>query len=109
MQSISSIISNPRNIYKKNKMKKKGVIMIFSFFLWISLIIIPTVIGFRLLRNHFPPAEITGNRIVGFSQFNGYPLYFDSLLIYFLITSTIFVFIFYLIISYVQKKFNKKN
>lgn len=90
-------------------MKKKQIIICISIFLWILLIVLPVVTEFRLFRGYFPPAEITSNRIIGFSQFNGYPLYFDSVLIYLLIISIIFIFIFYLLISHAQKKINKKH
>lgn len=50
---------------------------------------------FKKIRSFLPPPEITKDKIIGFAQYNGYPINFDTgffLLIVFLPVLILFVF-----------------
>jgi len=62
-----------------------------------ALIILFIFIGFKKIRMFFPPPEITSEKLVGFTQYFGYLIYFDSiifLLIIFLPVVILFIFSF---------------
>ena len=55
------------------------------FFKWIAMFFILSLlifISFRVLRKMFPLPEINQEKIVGYSQYYGYPLYFDTILFF---------------------------
>ena len=49
--------------------------------------------GFKKIRTIFPPPEINADKLIGFSQYFGYPLYFDTLFFFFLFFIPILTFI----------------
>ena len=64
-----------------------------------TIIISATIIfclmaGFKVIRAFFPPPEITKDKLVGFAQYFGYPVNFDTyifLLIIFLPVAVLFI------------------
>lgn len=36
------------------------------------------MVGFRTMRSVFPPPEITKDKLIGFAQYFGYPINFDT-------------------------------
>ena len=65
-----------------------GTVLAFSrtfFFNWIAMFFILSLlifISFRVLRKMFPLPEINQEKIVGYSQYYGYPLYFETILFF---------------------------
>jgi hypothetical protein len=51
------------------------------------------LLGFKKIRTSLPPPEIGSDRLVGFAQYFGYPLYFDAFLFFLLLFSPILLFI----------------
>lgn len=56
---------------------------------------------FRVIRSLFLPPEISSYKIVGYSQYYGYPFYYDTLAFFVLI---LFPSIIFLILCLVRKK-----
>lgn len=52
------------------------------------------LINFKKIRAIFPPPEIEANKLIGFAQYFGYPLYFDTIFFFFLIFTPVLTFIF---------------
>lgn len=73
---------------KRNKVFIKTLLL--SFVLLIIL-----MFSFKKIRAFFPPPEIGNDKLVGFSQYFGYPFYFDNLLFAFLIAFPVAVFLFF--------------
>ncbi len=69
--------------------------IISSAFLSIFLLV------FRYVRSFFPPPEISEFKIVGYSQYYGYPFYYDTLVFFILIFFPSAVF---LVLCFIRKK-----
>lgn len=52
------------------------------------------LVSFKKIRSLLPPPEINSNKLIGFAQYFGYPLYFDTIFFFFLIFVPILTFIF---------------
>ena len=63
---------------------KRNKVFLKTFLLSFTLLIV-LMFGFKKIRALFPPPEIGSDKLVGFSQYFGYPFYFDSLFFIFLI------------------------
>lgn len=70
--------------------------VLFEVFILFALIIGAIFFTFRYFRSLFYPPKITEDKIVGYAQYFGYPLHFDTIL--FLIFLMIPVFIFFYIL-----------
>lgn len=46
---------------------------------------------FRKLRSFMPPSQITQENVVGFAQYNGYPMYYDTVVFFIFIISPILI------------------
>lgn len=53
------------------------------------------LIYFKKIRALLPPPEISSNKLIGFAQYFGYPLYFDTIFFFFLIFIPILTLIFF--------------
>lgn len=82
---------------------KTREIIIVSFFLSFASEIV-LLLSLRWWRALFPPPEIESNKIVGYSQYFGYPFYFDSLYLMILIFAPLFILI---IIVFLFNKWKK--
>lgn len=84
-------MANSKSI--KLRIYKTGVITISSCIFFFLFLFICS----KYIRQSLPPPQILDNKIVGFSQFFGYPLYFDFylfFLILFIPVITFFIFYF---------------
>ena len=71
------------------------IIILKSLFISV-VILVGLIITFKKIRAIFPIPMINDDRLVGFSQYFGYPLYFDTLFFFFLVLVPIITFmIFY--------------
>jgi len=78
---------------------KKNNIFIKTFLLsFIALIVL--MVSFKKIRAVFPLPEIGSDKLVGFPQYFGYPLYFDNLFFLFIIISPAAIFLYF----YFKKK-----
>lgn len=59
--------------------------ILLEVFIHFTLIIGTIFFTFRYFRSLFYPPKIAENKIVGYAQYFGYPLYFDTLLFFFFI------------------------
>lgn len=59
------------------------------------------MVSLKKIRTLFPPPEIGSDKLVGFSQYFGYPFYFDYLLFIFLFVFPVTIFLFF---YYKEKK-----
>lgn len=89
---------------KKSIYIKRKILLGIAFSLWILGILL-LVLKFRELRNIFPPPKIEDDRIVGFAQYNGYPMYFDTIVFFSLIFSPVLI----LLAVYLFTKHSSKN
>ncbi|GEM_PF-5377710 len=78
--------------------KRLFIVLVKSISLWL-LSIIALGIGFRALRELAQQPQIDANKIVGYVQYFGYPIYFDSLVFN-------FIFILFIIIILVAIRMN---
>lgn len=65
------------------KIKKKELIQIVIFSL---ILIFSAFVLYKKMRGLFPPPQIGSEKLVGFAQYFGYPIYFDTIF-FFLIVS----------------------
>lgn len=72
-----------RRFFKQKTISFLFISLIFSFFLTICL-----VLSFRAIRDSLPPTKIENQKIVGYSQYFGYPLYLDTIVFFIFILST---------------------
>ena len=70
---------------------KKFKILIEGLF-YISIIYSIILLNFRQLRYSFSPPKTTENEIIGYAQYFGYPLYFETIIFFVFILSPIVVF-----------------
>lgn len=59
-----------------------------------TLLVFFLMVGFKKIRSFLPPPEITKDKLIGFAQYNGYPINFDTgvfLLIVFLPIVILFI------------------
>jgi hypothetical protein len=59
------------------------------------LLVLFVFFSFREMRAMIPPPEITGEKLVGFAQYFGYPLYFDTYIFALIILLPVLIFIFF--------------
>ena len=59
---------------------------------YISIIYLAILLSFRQLRSLFRPVKITEDDIVGYAQYFGHPLYFETIIFFVFILSPILVF-----------------
>jgi multisubunit Na+/H+ antiporter MnhB subunit len=64
-------------IYPKLSWLQKKVIVICSLSSFVSIAVL--LLGLRFFRNFFLFPQVLDNKIVGYSQYFGYPFYFDTL------------------------------
>lgn len=67
----------------KNKSNLFVLLTLGTFYLIVFIL-------FRNIRALFPPPEIYSNKIVGYSQYFGYPFYFDNILFWAILVVTFF-------------------
>jgi hypothetical protein len=65
------------------KLNSVRIILKLIFLWFMSLVFI--VILIKKIRPILPPTEINENKIIGFTQYNGYPFYFDLIIFFLLI------------------------
>ncbi|MDO8621275.1 MAG: hypothetical protein Q7R31_03260 [Candidatus Levybacteria bacterium] len=87
------IILAPMFLLLINLLNLKGFI---KFVIYLGLFDLTLFLSFRFLRTLFPLPEILGNKIIGYAQYFGYPIYFDNLvfIILFFIPALIFLILF---------------
>lgn len=54
---------------------RKAYFLIFVFY---TICLGIVILSFRIIRSWFPIPSITTNKVIGFAQYNGYPLFFDT-------------------------------
>lgn len=86
---------NKSTSYKYLMIESLVYFFIFNFILIISM---------RFLRNFQSPTIINTDKMIGYSQYFGYPLYFDTIIVFLIIMSPIFCFIF----AFIRQTYIKK-
>lgn len=76
------------NDYKSTLKRIKITFLISVFLFCVELLLI--LIFFRKIRYLFPIPEIGDSKIVGFSQYFGYPFYFDTFIFFVILLSILF-------------------
>jgi len=79
---------------KKNKsiyMPQEIRVILLEFVLYVILEALVIFANFRAIRESFPTTEIAKNKIIGYSHYYGYPFYFDTFIIFFLLLSPIII------------------
>jgi len=77
-------------IVKRPKKELKAAII--KTFVCYFLAIACLSVTFKKIRALLPPPEIMSNKIIGFAQYFGYPLYFDTIFVLFLIFLPVLLF-----------------
>lgn len=72
-------------------MAKNKSITIFLYFFIQVIVLLIAGITFRKVRELFPPTQILENKTVGYSQYFGYPYYFDTFVFFIIMFSPIIV------------------
>jgi hypothetical protein len=75
-------------------MKRNNLFLKSLFFSLILLSIL--AVSFKSIRALFPPPEIGSEKLIGFSQYYGYPPYFDNLIFLAIIFIPSVVYLFFL-------------
>ncbi len=70
---------------------KKNFKKIFFYVLIQSITLGSIIISFRKIRDLFPAPEISNSKIIGYAQFTGYPLYFDTFIFFLVMLSPIVI------------------
>ena len=77
----------------------------YLFYLFIFLLFL--LLSFKVVRTRFLPPEIGTEKIIGYSQYFGYPLYFDNIFFLYLVCSPFFAFVALLLRKKIWRKFLK--
>lgn len=73
------------------------VFLFYNYSLWVMLVLFMGL-KFRELRKLFPIPKIDDNRIIGFVHYNGYPMYFDTVIFLVLLLCPILMIVLYKLI-----------
>lgn len=87
------IILSPIFLLLINRLNLKDFI---KFVIYLGLFDLALFLSFRFLRTLFPLPEILGNKIIGYAQYFGYPIYFDNFIfiILFFLPALLFLILF---------------
>ena len=78
---------------RKYNMKKKDRYAIIIFSALTILMLLFFALTFRIVRDNLPPTPISANKIIGYSQYFGYPLFLDTAIFLILILLPIIFFV----------------
>lgn len=71
--------------------KTSTKINIFKSIIISILLLVASLLSFKKIRVLFPTPMINENKLVGFSQYYGYPFYFDTIFFFFIILLPVIV------------------
>lgn len=71
------------------KAKKRIIKIIAISFILIFL----SLLSFKKIKNFVPPPEINSEKMIGYSQYFGYPLYLDTVFFIFLLSVPLLVYL----------------
>lgn len=80
--SIRKLIKIKRKVLSDKQLYFIGINLSLLFFLIFVLIL-----SFRKIRDAFPPTEIGHEKIVGYTQYFGYPFYLDTIIFFVFVLS----------------------
>lgn len=72
--------------------KNQKLKVLIEGFLYIAIIYLIILVSFRQLRSLFSPSKVIEGEIVGYAQYFGYPLYFETIIFFIFILSPIIIF-----------------
>lgn len=81
--------------YHKSTMQLKYVKIIFLSIFSLCTELVLILLFFRQIRDLFPAPEIEENKIIGYSQYFGYPFYFDTFIFFLIIFSIPIIILFF--------------
>ena len=76
-------------------MKTNYKIIILKSIFFSLIILIVLIITFKKIRTLFPIPMINNDELVGFPQYYGYPLYFDTVFFFFIIFLPLLILLFF--------------
>ena len=75
------------------KSRPRGNCLILEAFIYFITSTVVVFLSFRTIRDLFPPPRITENKIVGFTQYFGYPFFFDTIIFFLFVISPALIFL----------------
>ncbi|GEM_PF-3172532 len=91
----------PAFLITLNKIRWIFFAIIINFF----ALVIVFISSFRIVRDALPPTRIGNEKIIGYTQYFGYPFYLDTVIFFIFIFYSV---VFFLIIKLLRKKNSKK-
>ena len=93
-----------KSVTHRNFLKKKEVIFLLSSFFVLFLVVVSLGLSFRKTRDLLPPTEIGPQKIVGYTQYFGYPFYLDTIIFFVFICSPFISIILFFAINKLRQK-----
>ncbi|OGH06031.1 MAG: hypothetical protein A2W22_03855 [Candidatus Levybacteria bacterium RBG_16_35_11] len=85
-------------------MRVEKAIKILPEYILYLFVFLALLVFFKFARNFFPPPEITQQKIVGYAHYYGYPLYFDSILFFYILLCPVFAYLVLILRKKIWKK-----